>query len=126
MKITLIILSIITTLPALSAQFETGKYVGKELESGKKCFISIDLDGERAYAESRRAKYLLVKAFQTTPDVDCPGEHIRYVGFQINGKEDKEIEICISLDNEINQVYFENIESGDTEKVCVDMKKIHE
>lgn len=111
---------------SFAVKYESGKFVGKTLKDQKKCSITIDLSQDGDLAKRNRVEYYLSPAYRSTPDVNCPGEHKRYVGFQTSGKEDKELEICVSLTGvflEYRYVQF----SGSLVKqelVCVIEKKI--
>ena len=94
-NIILVILFISSTSHA--AQYKSGEFVGIIEYTEEICSITINVEDD--IASSNGKDYELREAIRSTMD-NCPGEHTRYVGFQINGKKDTELEICVSSNNE--------------------------
>lgn len=111
---------------ALAAQYESGRFSGRTDYEGKRCSITIELTDEGDYAYRYGVEYYLILAFRTTPDVDCPGEHKRFVGFQSNGKSEKEIEICVGLDGKFLQYNYEQFDGSlvEEEFTCLIDKRV--
>ena len=110
-KIIIITLLMIST-SAFAVQYESGRFVGTTKDTNKQCSLTVDLSADGDYAKNNNVIYSLLPAYRSTPDVNCPGEHKRYVGFQVNGEENKEIEICVSLNNEFMEFKYTEIDSN--------------
>lgn len=116
------------SISAFATQYGSGHFIGTTIDSNKQCSLKVDLSADGDYASNNNVIYSLLPAYRSTPDVNCPGEHKRYVGFQVNGEENKEIEICVSLNNEFMEYKYTEIDSNSVlvdEYTCVIDRKIN-
>ena len=118
---------LVASLSSMAASLESGKYVGSVAGAeSSTCSLTLENNDGDFYASNGNVQYMVEQAFRTTADVDCPGEHSRYVGFQINGDEDREVEICVDTTNKVFQIKFTHIDENSvlvSEKTCVDVEK---
>lgn len=114
---------------AFAVQYESGRFVGTKKDTNMECSLTVDLSADGDYAENDEVIYSLRPAYRSTPDVNCPGEHKRYVGFQVNDEDNKEIEICVSLDNKFMEYTYNEFNSNNVlidQYTCVIEQKVNQ